>query len=550
MMASRLCTALSRGFLWVMVFSVGLMGCNFTEDADDSDTGAEVVVTATDSPTLLSQALAALAGRDTVTALEQFEACIRAGDAEQALCYFHRAGLYASQADRPAALADYNQALALDLPATETALAYMWRGDLYFAAGDVANALNDYTQALAQEGRLGDLEPRVYAARGDVYYTQGDLAAALADYRQALGRADALPTKLAYEAYSKASTIYQAQQNYGEARNYRLAAFGLDPKVTTMVVGDYDLVVRRVTAVDQASGDRPRRGLFLVIEITIFNNNLNQLCLKEENFLATLPDGTTLEPEKQYQVAAAYGFTVGYPGDRPRCIAPYDKWETFLSYDVTAPVSEISITFTPAGLSTVYKLLLTANPATGVYDFIPLEQDGAPLARIGQTTIIDDDIQEIIDPEPITINNCIGGGTVTQTIARTHSETRERTVQVDTKTGVDVNLETQSHIPIGPVLTYLETRTNIYAEMQRSVSDNEAVTISKTESFAVEVPSATFANYEVVWYIVSVQTAVEVIVGDHTYSYIASATDSLRGEIRSLPPTPCDSVIPTATPTP
>jgi Flp pilus assembly protein TadD len=118
--------------------------------------------------------------------------------------------------DVQGALADYNQAIALD---PKNSNAYMNRGNLKDdKLNDVRGALADYNQAIA----LNPKNSYAYYNRGVLKFNKlNDVRGALADYNQAI----ALDPKNSYAYYSRGSIKnYQLNDRSGAIQDYRQAA--------------------------------------------------------------------------------------------------------------------------------------------------------------------------------------------------------------------------------------------------------------------------------------------------------------------------------------
>ncbi len=93
--------------------------------------------------------------------------------------YAVRAYAKSDLGDKQGAIADYNQALAVNPKRVAT---YNNRGNVKFALGDKQGAIADYSQALAINPKLA----KAYYNRGIVKFALGDKQGAIADYNQAL----------------------------------------------------------------------------------------------------------------------------------------------------------------------------------------------------------------------------------------------------------------------------------------------------------------------------------------------------------------------------
>jgi len=99
--------------------------------------------------------------------------------------YGWRGSVYLQQSDYEKALADYSRAIELGPDANDVALWYHDRGAARYNLGDRQAALADYDQALAL---LTD-DPMFYTDRGYVHFELEDFPRAIADYTQAINLA-------------------------------------------------------------------------------------------------------------------------------------------------------------------------------------------------------------------------------------------------------------------------------------------------------------------------------------------------------------------------
>ena len=97
----------------------------------------------------------------------------------QAIEYYNRGNAYLSEGDLDRAIADYDQAIALD---PEDAKAYFHRGLAYARKGDLDRAIADYDQAIVLDPQYAD----AYFNRGVDYADKGDFDRAIADLERAL----------------------------------------------------------------------------------------------------------------------------------------------------------------------------------------------------------------------------------------------------------------------------------------------------------------------------------------------------------------------------
>ena len=104
------------------------------------------------------------------------------GNWNQAIVYLNRGSARYTQGDLDAAIADYDQAIALFPGGSDKATAFNNRGNARKAQSDLDAAIADYDQAIAHDPNNAN----AFNNRGNVRKAQGDLDAAIADYDQAI----------------------------------------------------------------------------------------------------------------------------------------------------------------------------------------------------------------------------------------------------------------------------------------------------------------------------------------------------------------------------
>jgi tetratricopeptide (TPR) repeat protein len=154
---------------------------------------------------------------DLVHAIADFNQAI-ALDPKYAHAYNNRGLSYEAKGDLDHAIADYDQTITLD---PKYFLAYNNRGLSYEAKGDLDHAIADFDQAIA----LNPKYPLAYNNRGTAYRAKGDLDRAIADYDQAI----ALDPKYA-NAYTSRGNAYYDGKDYDHALADHDQAIAIDPK--------------------------------------------------------------------------------------------------------------------------------------------------------------------------------------------------------------------------------------------------------------------------------------------------------------------------------
>jgi len=167
-------------------------------------------------------------------------------DSEGAEAYVNRGDAYLFERDFDQAIAEYDQAIALDPGVAE---AYLYRGLAYYWKGDDDQAIADLERArdlaedpgirqMAEEAlqELGQELPsaaeqvdsegaEAYFDRGNAYYDEGEYDQAIAEYDQAI----ALDPELA-EAFCGRGAAYLAKGDHNQAMADFEQAIALDPQ--------------------------------------------------------------------------------------------------------------------------------------------------------------------------------------------------------------------------------------------------------------------------------------------------------------------------------
>ena len=144
-------------------------------------TGAAVVASFTQGTTAddyLAQAKALLGKKGSEQDIIRLSSLVLA-TRQSAEAYFNRAYAKYALGDNQGAIADYNQAIAIN---PQDAIAYYNRGNGKAALGDNQGAIADYNQAIA----INPQYAYAYTNRGAAKNESGDNQGAIADYNQAL----------------------------------------------------------------------------------------------------------------------------------------------------------------------------------------------------------------------------------------------------------------------------------------------------------------------------------------------------------------------------
>ncbi|PJF21503.1 MAG: hypothetical protein CUN56_10760, partial [Phototrophicales bacterium] len=77
------------------------------------------------------------------------------------------------------------------------------------------------------------------------------------------------------------------------------------------------------------------------------------------------------------------------------------------------------------------------------------------------------------------------------------------------------------------------------ANLQASYEQQESNTLSASYSEAFETPPGKITNYEMVWYLVSLEGVIQVITPTEVFDVPFSIGNRVRGEVHILPATDC-----------
>lgn len=453
---------------------------------------------------------------DFEAALADYNAAIRS-DLSFDIAYIQRGLLYSQMDNRPLALEDFSNAIRLN-PYSSTA--YYHRAEIHRRLGRLDEALNDYGAAIGIDPTLR----QAYLARADIYYHRQDYDNALVDYSKVI---DLAPETA--EAYRQRSLIYAFQGNSQLTRADRRSASKYNHQTVNISIEDYDLEISRVWGATQAGSDTPRNGIFLVLEITLYNYG-NKLCVSQDDFKARY-QGQNINPTKLYQIREAYYPNVQYPPQvGSACLPDSRLWRTFLVYDIPPDLTDIAINFTPTNsIRTEFSLWLSKSEA-GEYSFALASQDGIAITHIGTISIVEE-LETVLDAEHVQIENCNGQAERISTRAITREV--QRSTMLDTRGLINANLG----IPLPPT-PYIQGVLNIEYERRFTQADSETLSYYTEETMVA--PPTSIANYQITWIKVSKKGQIEIISDGETVILPFSIDHAIRADVRSLPPQSCD----------
>lgn len=286
---------------------------------------------------------------------------------------------------------------------------------------------------------------------------------------------------------------------------------------------------------------QPNNDNFLVVAAEIDYKGVNQqgtdtpfMQLYDIDFAATL-DGISTVPSADamgdlvnwlgytFQVWSGPGVTRPYPGTQ---YVLDGHWEmqlgrvgpvpVFLVYDVPANFSQLEITFPSDGTS----VALWVNPIrnSNLYAFAPTGE----VQIVGWNTY-SESVEVVLDTETVSEENCLGAG------VRRSSRAISRSVSSE------VNIEVVASGELVVPLPLSELQAAVRGRYERN--ENNAISFERREEF--EIPVGTIANYEIIWYLSSIQGEMILRVRDEQYVIPFSLPQRLRADVRSLPMMQC-----------
>lgn len=143
------------------------------------------------------------------------------------------------------------------------------------------------------------------------------------------------------------------------------------PNVSSAVsvtAGSFQLGIQRVWEVTEASGHKPERVSFLILETTLYNNSADEYCFRRADFKADAR-GRDIEPSSMDHVRDEFYEGVDYPGPfNGQCVGANASEKSLLVYDIPENLTSITIEFTPKDDKAKFKLWL-ARQENGEYLF-------------------------------------------------------------------------------------------------------------------------------------------------------------------------------------
>jgi tetratricopeptide (TPR) repeat protein len=139
-------------------------------------------------------------------------------DPKEAVVYYSRGVVKSDLGDKQGAIADYDQAIAID---PKYAAVYNDRGIAKADFGDKRGAISDYDQAIAIDPK----DAIVYYNRGNAKFDLGDKRGAIADYDQAI----AIDPKAAFAYNNRGNAKFDLGDKRGAIADYD-QAIAIDPR--------------------------------------------------------------------------------------------------------------------------------------------------------------------------------------------------------------------------------------------------------------------------------------------------------------------------------
>lgn len=141
-----------------------------------------------------------------------------------------------------------------------------------------------------------------------------------------------------------------------------------DSGIVSITIDDYQMDILRLHSIDEADGDTPERGIFLVFEITLWNHGQDEFTYYGDDFTARA-GGTDLKIDHMRAVRDTFYDGIDYPGyTNGQPIDGQDSEPSLLVYDVPADIASITLEFNPGDSSAQVTLWLDAQD-DGYYRF-------------------------------------------------------------------------------------------------------------------------------------------------------------------------------------
>jgi hypothetical protein len=141
----------------------------------------------------------------------------------------------------------------------------------------------------------------------------------------------------------------------------RLFAQSDDPGIVSITIDDYQMDILSIRSIDEADGDTPEHGLFLVFEVVLWNHGQDEFTYYGDDFPARVDD-TDLKIDHMRAVRDAFYDGIDYPGyTNGQPIDAQDSERSLLIYDVPEDVAFITLEFNPSDSSAQVTLWLEAQ---------------------------------------------------------------------------------------------------------------------------------------------------------------------------------------------
>lgn len=305
-----------------------------------------------------------------------------------------------------------------------------------------------------------------------------------------------------------------------------------DDDTVGIFAGDFFIEVHQIWDLSAIVDEQPENDHYLIFDVSLYNLSESQAHWTKNNFSVFIGDA-----EYVYDVGAASKLIDEYPlyhlldypgtdnvidGHDRLDIKPNREINTILIFDVPYDLGRVDLYFKP-----------TDNDDNTLELWInPLEDNTYSYADVTNTTvqILDDytvEVDTILDAETGTIDNCNGTGN--------RISSREFAYSFSTETVINFNLDANFGVPI----PFYGLAGILDASLQANYLQSESQTLSATYTEAFETPPGKTTNYEVVWYLVSLEGIIQVITPTEVFDIPFSVGDRVRGEVHVLPASDC-----------
>jgi uncharacterized protein YgiM (DUF1202 family) len=138
--------------------------------------------------------------------------------------------------------------------------------------------------------------------------------------------------------------------------------------MVSITAGKYQLDILGIQSAPEASGKKPSRAAYLILDTALYNNSGSRVCFHDRDFQAEA-NGVAMTPGDLSEVRDEFFPDRDYPGGfSGQCVDENSNERSLLEYDIPDDVSRITISFTPEDDEAVVTLWLKPQ-SDGAYKF-------------------------------------------------------------------------------------------------------------------------------------------------------------------------------------